>query len=399
MRTHQTRHPYAYIVDSVGAHRGMHYYNFSLAQALEAIGVPTLLISIPETTAHPLRPESVEVRTGFEGIYGDRPAWLRGLAYGRSLLRILRWARRERPCVVHVHFFQAPALDYLFLFGLQKLGITTVTTVHDVLPFARGRDFHAEQGNIYQRLYARSSGLILHSTFAQEALHKLNPSLANKSALIPQGGYTSLLAHRRLPRSQARAKVNLAADAQVVLVFGTIKPNKRLDLAIEAIAQVRADHPQIQLVFAGKPQDRDVIAARALATRLGVAGSVRWRLEHISDEDLIAYLCAADVVLFPYEWIYQSAALLMAMSFGKTVVATAVGNNLEVVQHEKTGLLFPLGDTRALATAISRVLQDPAWAASLGRSAAAYVADELAWEKIARATLTYYEQVCAGGGG
>lgn len=382
-----------YMVDSVGAHRGMHYYNFALTAAMIELGARPVLISVPETTSHPLRPAGVQTRTGFTGIYGDSPRWVRGLRYGLSLLRIAWWARRERPQIVHFHFYQIPILDYILLYGLQLLGIKTITTVHDVLPFERGVDFASERGNNYRRLYELSSGLILHSKFAWESLTKLDPNLLAKSTLIPHGSFACLFKDHVLSSDQARTDLDIEANTPVILVFGTIKPNKRLDLVIESMARLLVTCPQARLIVAGKPKDRDIADDQALAERLGVTENILWRLDYLTDEELVTYICAADVVVFPYEWVYQSGALLMAMSFGKAVVATAVGSNVDLIRHEQTGILVSLDDPDVMADAIGKILDDPTWAMTLGDAAYEYVSRELAWESIAEATLAYYKRV------
>jgi D-inositol-3-phosphate glycosyltransferase len=384
--------PSVFMVDSVGAHRGMHYYNFALVSALNEAGARTILVSTPETAAHSLCPDNVPARGGFEGIYGDRPAWWRGLWYTLALLRIGWWAWRERPDVAHFHFYQVPLLDYVLLRWLKMLGVKTITTVHDVLPFDLGTDFASARGTIYHRLYTVSSGLLFHSKHVRDCLARLDPRLLGKSALIPQGNYSYMSQQSLIATQDAKIKIGVEPSAAVILVFGTIKPNKRLDLVIEAMARVSKSHPGTKLVVAGKPQDQDVSRYIELADQVGVAPNVLWRLGHVTDAELVWYLSAADVVVFPYQWIYQSAALVMAMSFGKPVIATLVGSNAEIIRNDETGILVPLDDPGTWVQAMRMVLDDKAYALAIGKAAHEYVSVELSWEKIAASTLAFYCQ-------
>ncbi len=53
-----------------------------------------------------------------------------------------------------------------------------------------------------------------------------------------------------------------------------------------------------------------------------------------------------------------SNAILEALSFGKPVVATNVGGNAELVQHEQNGLLVEPSNTAELVDAMSRTYRD-----------------------------------------
>ena len=53
-----------------------------------------------------------------------------------------------------------------------------------------------------------------------------------------------------------------------------------------------------------------------------------------------------------------ASVLIEAMTYGKPVVATAVGGTPDLVEHEKTGLLVPPGDDESLASAMRRLIED-----------------------------------------
>ena len=66
------------------------------------------------------------------------------------------------------------------------------------------------------------------------------------------------------------------------------------------------------------------------------------------------------------EVLLSSLTLLEAAAIGLPTVATDVGGNSEVVQHERTGLLVPSDSEVALADALARLLQDPAERSHMG---------------------------------
>jgi glycosyltransferase involved in cell wall biosynthesis len=91
--------------------------------------------------------------------------------------------------------------------------------------------------------------------------------------------------------------------------------------------------------------------------------------------DAGALIAGADVCVMPSLW--QDAlplAVMQPMALGLPVIASAVGGIPEMIEDGKSGLLVPAGDERALASALQRVLDDPAFASELGRAARARIA-------------------------
>src|SRR4029453_6030731 len=76
-----------------------------------------------------------------------------------------------------------------------------------------------------------------------------------------------------------------------------------------------------------------------------------------------------ELVLLPSRIEGLSQSMLEAMALGKPVIASAAAGNLDLVRHESDGVLVPPLDPRAWASAIDRVLADPALAARLGGAA------------------------------
>lgn len=386
--------PKVYMVDSVGAHRGMHYYNFALVSALHKAGLETILISNEQTSKHNLLPTNISVREGFVGIYGEQAKWLRGIKYILSLIRIGIWAARERPDILHFHFFQMPLIDYLLLLWLRCANIRTVSTVHDVLSFdMEEKVIDKKKGKAFLRLYKASSGLIVQTQHTLQMLARLDNDLINKCATIPQGNYLALGESERLTIEDASGILNIAKDGPIILILGSIKPNKRLDLVIESMVTILKRHPRTKLYIVGKPWQQDVTPFKELAEKLGVARNISWDLEYVSDLKMAAYYSLSDIIVFPYQWIYQSAALVMAMSFGKAIVATRVGSNAEFIENGRTGLLVTLNDVSSMAQAILSLLENKEIGKQLGNAAMDFVATTLSWDSIAQKTIRLYEEV------
>ena len=156
----------------------------------------------------------------------------------------------------------------------------------------------------------------------------------------------------------------LAPGRLHAVAVGRLTRVKGLGFAIEALARLPAGHPwQLDLVGEGGVRDE----LEALVTRLGVADRVTF---HGFRRDIAALMANADALVMPSLHEGLPYTLLEAMSLGLPVVASDVGGLAEVLQHEETGLLMPVGDVAALATALTRLADVTELRAALGAAAA-----------------------------
>ena len=94
--------------------------------------------------------------------------------------------------------------------------------------------------------------------------------------------------------------------------------------------------------------------------------------------ELWSYLMAADLYTIPSRYEGFAVAVLEAMACGLPIVASDAGGVVDALPRaeEDGGIVVPRGDARALAAALSRLLDDPALAARLGRIAKRRIDEE-----------------------
>ncbi|MGH9056297.1 MAG: glycosyltransferase family 4 protein [Acidimicrobiales bacterium] len=163
-------------------------------------------------------------------------------------------------------------------------------------------------------------------------------------------------------RQAARMALGLPASEPVVLCLGALSPEKRVDLAIEAVALLDGVH----LAVVGDGPERSRLQSMA-----GAASRGRVRILGSTDRPQRA-LAAADALVVCSDTEGQPAVAIEAGLSGLPVVATDVGGLGEIVDDGRTGLLVPAGDAHRLAGAVSAALDRRA---ELGRAAAAYCAE------------------------
>ena len=133
---------------------------------------------------------------------------------------------------------------------------------------------------------------------------------------------------------------------------GRMEENKGFGDSVAAFALIHA-REDVELVLVGDGRDRSRV--EALAKELGVAASVRftgWQ------EDPLSYLREFDVFIHPSRDEPFGLAVLEASAIGLPVVAYGDGGVPEIITDGETGLLTPVGDVEALASALEMVLAD-----------------------------------------
>ncbi len=157
---------------------------------------------------------------------------------------------------------------------------------------------------------------------------------------------------------------------------------KGIDHLIEAMATV--DHGA-RLVIVGDGDDRWRL--ERLATDSGVESRVSF-LGPVDDQTLVDLYARCRLFALPSLREGFGLATLEAMTAGKPVVAARAGAIPELVTHGETGLLVPYGDRRALAAAIESLIDDPAWAAGLGRRGNQVAEERFGFERFANQVIT-----------
>jgi len=148
-------------------------------------------------------------------------------------------------------------------------------------------------------------------------------------------------------------------EGQRVLLFvGRMAGNKRIDLLIEALAQIKGQVPNVKLLLVGDEQSNPafhpiVADARARAEESGVAGAVIWTGRV---DELLPYYRLADVYVTASLHEGFGVPLAEAMACGVPVVASRAGAMPWVLG--KAGLLCKPGDAADLAAQVLRVLKD-----------------------------------------
>ncbi|MQS08167.1 glycosyltransferase family 4 protein, partial [Streptomyces alkaliphilus] len=172
---------------------------------------------------------------------------------------------------------------------------------------------------------------------------------------------------------------SLAPDGELLIGYiGRLAPEKHVELLGPA-----ADLPGVRTVIVGD-------GPSAPALRAAVPGA--HFTGRLTGHDLAGLYASLDVFVHtgPFETFCQTVQ--EAQASGVAVIAPAAGGPLDLVDHDRTGLLVPPGDAGALREAVAALRDDPARRARLASAGAAAVAGR-SWEAIGDRLLEHYRGV------
>lgn len=169
----------------------------------------------------------------------------------------------------------------------------------------------------------------------------------------------------------------LGVAGPFLLAVGSQEPRKNLPVLYEAMRRLAAAGRTIPLVLCGPRGVHGLDEGDAAPPWLRVAGFV-------DDATLAALYARATALVFPSYYEGFGLPVLEALAVGGTVIASDASTLPEV--GGDAVLYFPPRDADALAACVTRLLDDPALAASL-RARAPLQAARFSWARSARGTL------------
>jgi glycosyltransferase involved in cell wall biosynthesis len=267
-----------------------------------------------------------------------------------------------------------------------------VVTVHDLI-YARFPEAHAgirDKGMKVLVPWAarRSDRVIADSQSTREDLIALLGIPAERIDVVPLGLGTVRRAAPIAGR-ELRSRFDLG-ERPVVLSLSAKRPHKNLMTLLGALARLPSESRPV-LVLAGYPTPHEN-ELRERAQALGVQDDVRFPA-WVSPEELEGLWGLARAFVFPSLYEGFGLPLLEAMARGVPVASSDASSLPEVAGD--AALLFDPRDEQAIASAISRLLDDQALAEDLRARGQARVR-EFTWERTARLTLESYVRALSG---
>jgi glycosyltransferase involved in cell wall biosynthesis len=240
---------------------------------------------------------------------------------------------------------------------LRDLHAPIITTLHTI-----PAQPNPIQREVLLEIIGRSERVVTMCGKGMEFLHRLYGVGENKVVLIPHGIYDVPFTDTSFYKDHFGVEGKF-----VILTFGILGRNKGLENVIRALPEILRRAPNTVYMIVGATHPNVVrfegeayrLSLQLLARKLGVEQNVIFHNRFVSQEEMIEFIGAADVYVTPYLNKEQitSGTLAYAVGSGKAVVSTPYWHAEELLADGR-GILVPFGDSKALAEAITGLIED-----------------------------------------
>jgi glycosyltransferase involved in cell wall biosynthesis len=293
--------------------------------------------------------------------------------------RLLPWRRTRDTALAEaagcdlVHIQTPFVAHYAGLGAARRLGRPVLASYHTLFeeylghyaPFLPGAGLKALARRLSRSQCNQLDGVVVPSTAMRDRLAEYGVRVPMH--VLPTGIPLDRFASGE--RARFRSAHGIAADRPVALYVGRVAHEKNIELLIDAVAEVRRRIPDLLFLVTGEGPARKSLQQRA--SRLGIAGSVRFLGYLDRGRELPDAYAAADVFVFGSRTETQGLVLLEAMAMGLPVVAVAAMGTRDILAPGRGARVAP-DHFAGFAAVLADVLDDPMMRAGMAAEARAY---------------------------
>lgn len=306
----------------------------------------------------------------------------------KTLFRLYRLMRRERPAIVHTHTAKAGAL------GRAAARMARVpVVVHTYHGHVLSGYFNPLTSLFFrgvERFLAPATDILLTvSDSVKDDLVRLGVASRDRVRVLPLGLDLEPLAGS-LPGGVLKKEANWPEASRVVGIVGRLVPIKDLDTFIDAASMIASTQEDLRFAVVGDGVERARLEARATAILGDRVHFFGWR------KDTAAVFGDLDLVVNTSLNEGTPVALIEALAAGVPVVATAVGGTPDLLERGRFGGLVPARSVRETADAIKAALSAPELAERMSSVGRAAVLERYSKARLLREMASLYRELLAG---
>jgi glycogen(starch) synthase len=297
----------------------------------------------------------------------------------------IRLVKEWRPDVIHLH----TAWLWHAARAIQEMGIPLVFTVHslDRAEYEIGRLPTGWEDQ--ETVIGAADRVIALSGSEEELVIRYCPTVRGRLRIVGNG-------IDDCEAADAAIRERRQAESPLVLYTGRFVDRKGVRELLAAIPRVLEQAPTTRFVFVGgygggAEIERDWLPPelRRYRERVHFTG---W----LSPSETATWYRAADILVVPSWYEPFGMVILEGMLYGLPIAATAVGGPAEILEDNRTGLLFPPKNSEALGEAVLCLVENPHLRHRLGAAAATEVRRRWLWPHIVGKMRRVYQEVVRG---
>jgi glycosyltransferase involved in cell wall biosynthesis len=352
---------------------------YQLATNLKLLGdhVAIALLERDDTMPHPLVAQAEQ--SGI-AIYRLR---CEGRMHGGSIGEIRRLLRAQCFDLLHTHNYKSNLYGYI---ASRLLGIPIIATCHNWTDTTAALRLY---GALDRQVLAQFDRIVTVSASTRARLsnrriptHRI--ATIGNGVPIPE---LSLDHGPRITRDSQSYGGDLCGGGLMVGMAARLSFEKGVDIFLQAAADVTRRHPGIRFVIAGDGPERERL--EQIARELHLSSTVTF-LGFCTD--MQSFLRTLDIFVQPSRVDAMPMSVLEAMAHGLPVIASAVGELPDILDHGSRGRLVPPEDADGLAQGILELSCDGALRSRLCIAAKEHVAQHCSAAAMARHYRDLYLQ-------
>ncbi len=296
-------------------------------------------------------------------------------------------AARWQPDILHLHtFWLWPIAQAL----RRRLGTPLVYTVHSLdraeYELGHGPAECVSQWTEQEEVVYGSDRIIALTNSERNLLKQYCPGVDDRIRVVGNGIDDEVLPAS--PRSTGD-------EAPIVLFSGRFVDRKGIWELMQAMVIVLAEIPTVRFVMAGghrhctgQEMEEWLMPPQLKPYREQILFT-GW----LTASQMTEWYRASDILVVPSWYEPFGMVILEGMLHGLAIAASAVGGPAEILEHESSGLLFTPRSGPALAKAVIRLVEDPAYRVRISETGARVVRQQWLWPRIVEQMKSVYVEL------
>lgn len=273
-----------------------------------------------------------------------------------SYRRLLKTVKGMKPDLVVTYLFHADAIGRLFLQAFTR---------KKIIPFLRTTYNHPKyrKARIFEKLTRYFVKHYLANSESVKNYYIKNIGVPReKITVIPNG--IDVAYYQSLERNEnLRIEFDINPDETAIICVANLHINKGHQYLLEAFEEVYKDNQKTKLLLVGDGEEK-----KNLLEQIEDYDSKNNILFLGKRNDVPEFLKISDIFVLPTLFEGMSNAIIEAMAAGVPVITTDIPENRDLIENEKTGILFPVKNIHRLIEAIKSLMTDPDLRKQLGQN-------------------------------